>query len=151
MKKFKDFIMGPVIFLIVSLAILVVFGYGVFKYEEKIVKIPVYTLGDTITEAQNNVVTNTESTTNTNESPQYILTLRVSYEEYTYNSGVHGGTANFIDETPSATLNDLAFSIPVDKEYFDSVELGEILIDTYKSSTGTQWVVWVYNKEIKGA
>lgn len=75
---------------------------------------------------------------------KYIVTLNIKQSHFTLDLGQH-----LKDE-----MNDISIQIPVDKEYFDSVNVGDTIADDFrmgslifKGSFGN-WKVTVQNKEI---
>lgn len=75
---------------------------------------------------------------------KYVITLRISQRHITLD----------ISEHLKDSLNDIEIQIPVDKEYYDNLEIGDTIDDSFrvgslimKSSWGS-WNVQVINKEI---
>jgi len=75
---------------------------------------------------------------------KYVITLRISQRHITLD----------ISEHLKDSLNDIEIQIPVDKEYYDSLEIGDTIDDSFrvgslimKSSWGSR-NVQVINKEI---
>jgi outer membrane murein-binding lipoprotein Lpp len=75
----------------------------------------------------------------------YILTINIKQSHFTLDIGQH-----IKDE-----MNDISIEIPVDKEFYDAVEVGDIINDEFrwgslilKGSIGS-WDVTVENKEIR--
>lgn len=75
---------------------------------------------------------------------KYIVTLNIKQSHFTLDLGQH-----LKDE-----MNDISIQIPVDKEYFDSVNVGDTIADDFrmgslifKGSFGN-WKITVQNKEI---
>ena len=76
---------------------------------------------------------------------KYIVTFRISQKHLTLDLG------NILKDA----MNDISIQIPVDKEYYDSVEIGDIIDDSFrlgpfvfKGSFGS-WNIAVENKEVK--
>ncbi len=76
---------------------------------------------------------------------KYILTINISQSHFTLDLSQHIKDA----------MNDINIQIPVDKEFYDSVEVGTVLDDTFrigsllmKGSFGN-WEVTIVEKEIK--
>ena len=79
-----------------------------------------------------------------NGTAKYVLTLNIKQVHYTLD----------ITEHLKDSVNDLSIQIPVDKEYYDSVEVGDTIDDSFrmgsfifKGSFGS-WDITVENKEI---
>lgn len=80
-----------------------------------------------------------------NNVHSYIIELTVSQSHFTFDIGTHIKDA----------INELTFEIPVSKEFYDSVEEGDILKDDFrmaslvlKGSFGS-WEVEVTDKDIR--
>ena len=76
---------------------------------------------------------------------KYIVTLNIKQSHFTLDLGQH-----LKDE-----MNDISIQIPVDKEYFDSINVGDTIADDFrmgslifKGSFGN-WKVTVQAKEIQ--
>ena len=77
-------------------------------------------------------------------SEKYVLTLEISQSHFTLD----------LDELLKDAANKLEIQIPVDKEYYDSVEIGDSIADSFrmgslifKGSFG-KWKVTISNKEV---
>lgn len=75
---------------------------------------------------------------------KYILTINIRQTHFTLDIGQHLKDA----------MNDISIQIPVDKEYFDSLEIGDVIDDSFrmgsfifKGSFGN-WKVTVEDKDI---
>lgn len=76
---------------------------------------------------------------------KYIITFKISQSHFTLD----------ISEHIKDSMNDIEIQIPVDKEYYDSLEIGDTVDDSFrigslvmKSSWGS-WNVKVIDKEIR--
>lgn len=76
---------------------------------------------------------------------KYIITFRISQNHFTLDLG----------DIMKDAMNEISIQIPVDKEYYDSVEIGDIIDDSFrlgsfvfKGSFGS-WNIAVENKEVK--
>lgn len=79
-----------------------------------------------------------------NGTAKYVVTFNIKQSHFTLDIGQH-----IKDE-----MNDISIQIPVDKEYFDSINVGDTIADDFrlgsfimKGSFGN-WDVTVENKEI---
>lgn len=79
-----------------------------------------------------------------NGTAKYIVTFNIRQVHYSLN----------IDDHIKDAMNDISIQIPVDKEYYDSVEVGQIIDESFrvgsmimKGSFGS-WRVSVAGKEI---
>ncbi len=80
-----------------------------------------------------------------NNTAKYVLTLNIKQVHYSLDLADH----------LKDSMNDLSIQIPVDKEYYDSVDIGDTIDDSFrvgsfvfKGSLGS-WKITVENKEIK--
>ena len=80
-----------------------------------------------------------------NGTAKYVITFNIKQEHYSLDISQH----------LKDSMNDVSISIPVDKEYYDSVEVGDIIDDSFrvgsaifKGSFGS-WNISVENKEIR--
>ena len=76
---------------------------------------------------------------------KYIVTFRISQKHFSLDLG----------DIMKDAMNDVSIQIPVDKEYYDSIEIGDIIDDSFrlgsfvfKGSFGS-WNIAVENKEVK--
>lgn len=76
---------------------------------------------------------------------KYIVTFNISQKHFTLDLG----------DLMKDAMNDISIQIPVDKEYYDSVEIGDTIDDSFrlgsfvfKGSFGS-WDITVENKEIR--
>ena len=76
---------------------------------------------------------------------KYVITFNIKQTHFTLDIGEHLKDA----------MNDISIEIPVDKEYYDSVEIGDTIDDSFrvgsfiwKGSFGN-WKVTVESKEIR--
>ena len=76
---------------------------------------------------------------------KYVITFNIKQTHFTLDIGEHLKDA----------MNDISIEIPVDKEYYDSVEVGDIIDDSFrvgsfiwKGSFGN-WKVTVESKDIR--
>ena len=76
---------------------------------------------------------------------KYIITFNISQKHFTLDLG------DYLKDA----MNDISIQVPVDKEYYDSVEIGDTIDDSFrlgsfvfKGSFGS-WSVTVENKEIQ--
>ena len=76
---------------------------------------------------------------------KYVLTINIKQSHFTLD----------LSEHLKDSMNDISIQIPVDKEYYDSVKVGDIIDDSFrmgsfvfKGSWGN-WRVTVKNKEIR--
>lgn len=76
---------------------------------------------------------------------KYVVTFNISQKHFTLDLG----------DIMKDAMNDISIQIPVDKEYYDSVEIGDTIEDSFrlgsfvfKGSFGT-WDITVENKEIQ--
>lgn len=142
-KNLWSWLKGPLIFLLIGLIVCVLIaGYKVW-ITKRANQIPIYDL----TEVAATVV-ETQGANIPASDTQYILTLRINYEKDISHTGVRGGSYIPITEEADIGLYDLAFTLPVDKAFFDSVEVGDLLIDTYDGGSD-QWVVYVWDKKVE--
>ena len=79
-----------------------------------------------------------------NGTAKYVLTINVKQSHFTLDIGQH----------LKDSMNDISIQIPVDKEYFDSVNVGDVIDDSFrmgslifKGSFGS-WDITVEDKEI---
>ena len=75
---------------------------------------------------------------------KYVLTINIKQSHFTLDIGQH----------LKDSMNDISIQIPVDKEYFDSVNVGDVIDDSFrmgslifKGSFGN-WNITVEDKEI---
>lgn len=80
-----------------------------------------------------------------NGTAKYVLTLNIKQIHYSFD----------ISEHLKDSMNDLSIQIPVDKEYYDSVSVGDVIDDSFrvgsaifKGSFGS-WKVTVEDKEVR--
>lgn len=80
----------------------------------------------------------------TNGTAKYVITFNIKQEHFTLDIGQHLKDA----------MNDISIQIPVDKEYYDSVKVGDVIDDSFrmgsflmKGSFGN-WKITVEDKEI---
>ena len=79
-----------------------------------------------------------------NGTARYVLTLSVKQVHY---------SLNFEDHWKDA-VNELTIVVPVDKEYYDSVEIGEVLEEEFRVGSAVvagsygSWKITVKDKEI---
>ena len=76
---------------------------------------------------------------------KYVITFNIKQTHFTLD----------IEEHLKDTMNDISIEIPVDKEYYDSVEVGDVIDDSFrmgsfiwKGSFGN-WKVTVESKDIR--
>ena len=76
---------------------------------------------------------------------KYVITFNIKQTHFTLDIGEHLKDA----------MNDISIEIPVDKEYYDSVEVGDVIDDSFrmgsfiwKGSFGN-WKVTVESKDIR--
>lgn len=76
---------------------------------------------------------------------KYIVTFNISQKHFTLDLG----------DIMKDSMNDISIQIPVDKEYYDSIEVGDTIDDSFrlgsfvfKGSFGS-WDITVENKEIQ--
>ena len=76
---------------------------------------------------------------------KYVITFNIKQSHFTLDLGEHLKDA----------MNDISIEIPVDKEYYDSVEVGDVIDDSFrmgsfiwKGSFGN-WKVTVESKDIR--
>ena len=76
---------------------------------------------------------------------KYVITFNIKQTHFTLDLGEH----------LKDTMNDISIEIPVDKEYYDSVEVGDVIDDSFrmgsfiwKGSFGN-WKVTVESKNIR--
>ena len=76
---------------------------------------------------------------------KYVITFNIKQSHFTLDLGEHLKDA----------MNDISIEIPVDKEYYDSVEVGDVIDDSFrmgsfiwKGSFG-KWKVTVESKDIQ--
>ena len=76
---------------------------------------------------------------------KYVITFNIKQTHFTLD----------IEEHLKDTMNDISIEIPVDKEYYDSVEVGDIIDDSFrmgsfiwKGSFGN-WKVTIESKDIR--
>ena len=76
---------------------------------------------------------------------KYVITFNIKQTHFTLDIGEH----------LKDTMNDISIEIPVDKEYYDSVEVGDVIDDSFrmgsfiwKGSFGN-WKVAVESKDIR--
>lgn len=76
---------------------------------------------------------------------KYVITFNIKQTHFTLDLGEH----------LKDTMNDISIEIPVDKEYYDSVEVGDVIDDSFrmgsfiwKGSFGN-WKVTVESKDIR--
>lgn len=76
---------------------------------------------------------------------KYVITFNIKQTHFTLDIGEH----------LKDSMNDISIEIPVDKEYYDSVEVGDIIDDSFrmgsfiwKGSFGN-WKVTVESKDIR--
>ena len=76
---------------------------------------------------------------------KYVIAFNIKQTHFTLDIGEH----------LKATMNDISIEIPVDKEYYDSVEVGDVIDDSFrmgsfiwKGSFGN-WKVTVESKDIR--
>lgn len=76
---------------------------------------------------------------------KYVITFNIKQTHFTLDIGEH----------LKDTMNDISIEIPVDKEYYDSVEVGDVIDDSFrmgsfiwKGSFGN-WKVTVESKDIR--
>ena len=76
---------------------------------------------------------------------KYVITFNIKQTHFTLDLGEHLKDA----------MNDISIEIPVDKEYYDSVEIGDIIDDSFrvgsfiwKGSFGN-WKVTVESKDVR--
>lgn len=79
-----------------------------------------------------------------NGTAKYVITFRVKQSHFSFDLSDH----------LKDSMNQMTFEIPVDKEYYDSVDVGDVLSDDFrvgslvmKGSFGN-WTVTVDQKEI---
>ena len=107
-------------------------------------------ISETVTESvsvENKDLTETGSKTETKaegSKERYVVTFNIAQSHFTLDLKEHLKDA----------LNDIEIQIPVDKEYFDNVEIGDVINDEFrtgslllKGSFGN-WKVTIVNKEI---
>lgn len=80
-----------------------------------------------------------------NGTAKYVITFNIKQSHFTLDLSEHMKDA----------MNDISIQIPVDKEYYDSVEVGDTIADDFrigslvmKGSFGS-WDITVKNKEIQ--
>ena len=90
----------------------------------------------------NKEILNTKSD---NGFAKYVITFNIKQTHFTLD----------IEEHLKDTMNDISIEIPVDKEYYDSVEVGDVIDDSFrmgsfiwKGSFGN-WKVTVESKDIR--
>lgn len=76
---------------------------------------------------------------------KYVITFNIKQTHFTLDLGEH----------LKDTMNDISIEIPVDKEYYDNVEVGDVIDDSFrmgsfiwKGSFGN-WKVTVESKDIR--
>ena len=76
---------------------------------------------------------------------KYVITFNIKQTHFTLD----------IEEHLKDTMNDISIEIPVDKEYYDSVEVGDVIDDSFrmgsfiwKGSFGN-WKVTIESKDIR--
>lgn len=80
-----------------------------------------------------------------NGTAKYVVTFNISQSHFTLDLGQH-----MKDE-----MNDISIQIPVDKEYYDSVEIGDTIDDSFRmgslifSGSFGSWDVSIEDKEIQ--
>lgn len=76
---------------------------------------------------------------------KYVLTINIKQSHFTLDIGEHLKDA----------MNDISIQIPVDKEYYDSVNVGDVIDDSFRMGSfifhGSfgNWKITVKNKEIR--
>ena len=87
----------------------------------------------------------TLNTKNDNGLAKYVITFNIKQSHFSLDLGEHLKDA----------MNDISIEIPVDKEYYDSVEVGDVIDDSFrmgsfiwKGSFGN-WKVTVESKDIR--
>ena len=80
-----------------------------------------------------------------NNLAKYVIAFNIKQTHFTLDLGEH----------LKDTMNDISIEIPVDKEYYDSVEVGDVIDDSFrmgsfiwKGSFGN-WKVTVESKDIR--
>ena len=80
-----------------------------------------------------------------NGTEKYVITFKIKQTHFTLDISQH----------LKDSMNDISIEIPVDKEYYDSVEVGDVIDDSFrmgsfiwKGSFGN-WNVSIENKEIR--
>lgn len=79
-----------------------------------------------------------------NGTAKYVITFNIKQTHFTLDIGQHLKDA----------MNDISIQIPVDKEYYDSVKVGDVIDDSFRMGSlimyGSfgNWKVTVENKEI---
>ena len=80
-----------------------------------------------------------------NNLAKYVITFNIKQTHFTLDIGEH----------LKDSMNDISIEIPVDKEYYDSVEVGDVINDSFrmgsfiwKGSFGN-WKVTVESKDIR--
>ena len=80
-----------------------------------------------------------------NRLAKYVITFNIKQTHFTLDIGEH----------LKDSMNDISIEIPVDKEYYDSVEVGDIIDDSFrmgsfiwKGSFGN-WKITVETKDIR--
>ena len=80
-----------------------------------------------------------------NGTAKYVITFNIKQSHFTLD----------LSEHMKDTMNDISIQIPVDKEYYDSVEVGDTIADDFrmgslvmKGSFGS-WDITVEDKEIQ--
>lgn len=93
---------------------------------------------------KNKLLNNIQDIETENGLEKYIITLNLSQSHFTLDVGKHIKNA----------MNDIDIQIPVDKEFYDNVQEGDILDDTFRMGSllmeGSfgKWKVKVAKKEI---
>ena len=80
-----------------------------------------------------------------NDMTKYVVTFNIKQTHFTLDIGEH----------LKDSMNDISIEIPVDKEYYDNVEVGDVIDDSFrmgsfiwKGSFGN-WKVTVESKDIR--
>lgn len=104
-------------------------------------KSEIATLESQKTELENEIVDIKEE----NGTAKYVITFNIKQSHFTLDIGKH----------IKDSMNDISIEIPVDKEYYDSVNVGDTIDDSFrmgsfimKGSLG-RWNVIVENKEVR--
>ena len=76
---------------------------------------------------------------------KYVITFNIKQTHFTLDIGEH----------LKDTMNDISIEIPVDKEYYDSVEIGDTIDDSFRmgcliwKGTVGNWKVTVESKDVR--
>ena len=89
--------------------------------------------------------TEASQTESTDETPRYIVTYNISQKHYNLDLG------DYIKDK----MNEITLQVPVDKDYYDSVEVGQEIDESFRwgslwmSGNFGSWNVTIQDKQIE--